>query len=125
VLKSNWFWFIVLGGIVIISAFIALQLRQVPAGYAHIYRDGELTDTVNVAGIFDPFTITLEYEDNINIIAVEQGRIRMISANCPDGTCVRQGWMSGGAFPIVCLPNRIVITLKGGVNENGIDAVVG
>jgi len=125
VLKSNRFWLIILGGIVIISAFIAFLLWQVPASYAYIYHDGRLTETVNVAAVTDPFTITVENGGDKNVIAVEQGRIRMLSADCPDGICVRQGWISGGAFPIVCLPNRVVITLEGATGGSGVDAVVG
>ena len=69
--------------------------------------------------------ITVETSGNKNVIAVEQGRIRMLSADCPDGSCVRQGWISGGIFPIVCLPNRVVITLEHGDNRSNVDAVVG
>jgi len=116
---------ILLGGIVLVSVFIVLIIGQVSASYAHIYHDGKLTDTVNISAITNPFKITVEGGSGNNIIEIEQGRIRMLSADCPDGTCVRQGWISGGVFPIVCLPNRVVITLVGGENRSGVDAVVG
>ena len=119
------FWLILLGVVVIISAIAAFQLGQTSASHAVIYKDGELTDTVNITAVTAPFTKTIESGGNINVIAVEHGRVRMLSANCPDGTCVRQGWISGGVFPIVCLPNRVVITLKGDNNGFGVDAVVG
>ena len=124
-MKSNLFWLILLGVIVILSAIAAFQLGQASASHAFIYKNGELTDTVNVSAVKAPFTITLESGGNVNVIAIEHGRIRMLSADCPDGTCVRQGWISGGVFPIVCLPNRVVITLEGGDNGIGVDAVVG
>ena len=123
-LKSNIFWLILLGVIVVISALAALLPGQTSSSYAYIYESGELTDTVNIAAITAPFTKTIESGGNVNVIAIEHGRIRMLSANCPDGTCVRQGWISGGVFPIVCLPNRVVITLEGSDNEFGVDAVV-
>ena len=119
------FWLILLGVVVVLSAIAALQLGQTSANHAFIHKNGELTDTVNIAAVTAPFTITLESGGNVNVIAVEHGRIRMLSADCPDGTCVRQGWISGGVFPIVCLPNRVVITLDGSDNEFGVDAVVG
>jgi len=111
--------------IVILSAVITFQLGQTSATHAFIYKNGELTDTVNIAEVTEPFTITIEYGGSINVIAVEFGRIRMLSADCPDGTCVRQGWISGGALPIVCLPNRVVVTLEGGDDGSDVDAVVG
>jgi len=118
------FWMILLGVIVILSTIAALQLGQSSASYAFIYKNGELTETVNITTVTAPFKITVENGGNINVIEVEHGRIRMLSADCPDGTCVRQGWISGGVFPIVCLPNRVVITLEGGDNDSGVDAVV-
>ena len=124
-MKSNMFWLILLGVIVILSAIAAFQLGQTSASLAFIHKNGELTDTVNIAAVTAPFTKTIESGGNVNVIAIEHGRIRMLSANCPDGTCVRQGWISGGVFPIVCLPNRVVITLEGDDNGSGVDAVVG
>ena len=119
------FWLILLGVIVILSAIAAFQLGQTSASHAFIYKNGELTDTVNVTAVTVPFIKTIESGGSINVIAIENGRIRMLSANCPDGICVRQGWISGGVFPIVCLPNRVVITLEGSDNGYGVDAVVG
>ena len=124
-MKTNMFWLILLGVIVIISAFAAFQLGQTSSSYAFIYKSGELTDAVNMAAVTAPFTLTLESDSSVNVVEIDHGRIRMLSADCPDGTCVRQGWISGGAFPIVCLPNRVVITLDGSDNEFGVDAVVG
>ena len=46
-----------------------------------------------------------------NTILVEQGRIRVIEANCPDQVCVRQGAISGGYVPIACVPHGLVIDI--------------
>ena len=124
-MKSNLFWLIVLGGVVAISALAIILPGQVSASYARIYHNGELTETVNIIAVTDLYTITIESGNSKNTIAVEHGRIRMQSADCPDGTCVRQGWSSKGAFPIVCLPNRVVIVLDSGESGSGVDAVVG
>jgi len=122
---------IVLGGLLVLSVVSAFLLARVPAGYARVYKDGELIDTVNLFSISELFTIVIEETagtsgaEDLNIIEAEYGRIRMLEANCPDGSCVRLGWASGGVIPIVCLPNRVIITLSGGNNEHDIDAVVG
>lgn len=52
--------------------------------------------------------IEVEYEGRINQIEIQDGKIRMLAANCPDNTCVRMGWLDL-AVPIVCLPNHLVI----------------
>ena len=127
-IKSNRFWLIVLGGIVLVSVIATLLLRQAfavhaPAGLAHIYQNGSLTETVNLVEVSEPYTINIIGGTGFNVIEAERGRIRMLEANCPDGICVRQGWVSGGMIPIVCLPHRVVITLEG--VDTDIDAVVG
>jgi len=97
---------------------------QAPATQASIYSEGLLIQKLDLAGVAEPFTLTVEGGGGFNIIAVERGRIRVSDADCPDGSCVRQGWVSGGVTPIVCLPHRLVIALEGG-SANGVDAIVG
>ena len=58
-----------------------------------------------------------------NTVQAERGRIRMLSADCPDGLCVGMGWSSSPAKPIVCLPNRVTIIIEGG--DAGPDAAAG
>ena len=45
-------------------------------------------------------------------------------ASCPDQVCVKHGFLSSKATPIVCLPNKIVILYSGSVSET-VDAVAG
>ena len=59
-----------------------------------------------------------------NRLRVEDGRVRMIEANCPDRLCVRKGWVRFAGDGIVCLPNRVVVELAG-ADELKLDAVAG
>jgi len=92
------------------------------ADIAKIYLDGELIESIDLRTVREPYEIKTVFEGGINTVEIEQGRIRVISANCPDGSCVRQGWNSGSLSPIVCLPNRLVITVEG---SRDIDAIIG
>ena len=122
-MKSNKFWLVVLGVAVLVSAVTALLLGRAPVSYAHIYHNSVLTDSVNLAAVTESFAIVVESADGFNMIDVERGRIRVSRADCPDGICVRQGWVSSGVIPLVCLPNRLVIMLEGAGAD--VDAVVG
>jgi len=102
---------------------MALLFWHEPARYAHIYENGVLTETISLNSVTGSYTITIDDSLGTNVIEVERGRVRMLQADCPDKTCVRQGWVSGAAMPIVCLPHRVVIILEGGSSD--IDAVVG
>ena len=124
-MKSNIFWVIVLGSVLIVASAAALLLSRTPANFAFVHQDGELTATVNLTDVSDPYMFYAKGIHGTNAISVEQGRIRVFGADCPDLICARQGWVSSGAVPIVCLPNRLVITFEGTLSDNGVDAVVG
>ena len=131
-MKSNKFWIILLGSVIAGSVVVALFLRQAPVSYARIYKDGiQITDTVNLLAVTESYSIVIDSTietgsaEGLNIVEVDHGRIRISNADCPDRICIRQGWVSSGLVPIVCLPNRVVITFEGDSGDTGVDAVVG
>lgn len=63
---------------------------------------------------------TVESENGINVVKIENGAVRVTFADCPDKVCVERGAVSGGAVPIVCLPHKVEIRIADG--ENGADA---
>ena len=123
-MKSNRFWIVLLCGVALISAVTAVILRQGETKWAYVYLDGELIEKVDLSAVSEPYTMLIESEAGTNIIAVENGRIRVSEADCPDGTCIQQGWISGGAVPIVCLPHKLVIELEATARPD-VDAVAG
>ena len=125
---SNKFWIALVGGVLVLSAIAALALGRTPAKYAHVYQNGVLVRTLVLSAYDKPYTFTIECDAGSNAVSVEHGRICVADASCPDGLCVRQGWASRGATPIVCLPHGLVITLDGGKADStntGVDAIVG
>ena len=66
--------------------------------------------------------VTIEQDGHTNTIEIKNGAVRVISANCPDNTCVHQGFISKGSEVIVCLPAKLTITLEGA--ESQLDSVV-
>ena len=123
-LKSNRFWIAVLGGVILVSIATMLMLRKAPANVARIFQEGAQIKRLDLSAVTEPYSFTVESGAGINIIAVENGRIRVLEADCPDGLCVRQGWISSGSMPIVCLPHELIIQLDNG-NSQELDAVVG
>ena len=125
---TNKFWIILICGLLAVSAAAAFLLGRMPARYANIYQNGELVESIDLSGVREPYTITMQCDAGVNIISVEHGRICIMDASCADKSCVRQGWMSSGAAPVVCLPHTLVITLdrgNSGAGDTGVDAVVG
>lgn len=49
-----------------------------------------------------------------NTIEISNGTVRMIDADCPDKICIHTGRISDTGRAIVCLPNRVVVSISGG-----------
>jgi hypothetical protein len=45
-------------------------------------------------------------------VEIKGGRVRVLDSPCPNKTCVSQGWVERPGETIVCLPNRVSITVK-------------
>ena len=85
-----------------------------------IRRDGEVLYSLDLSKETNR-TFVIPYGGSSNTIEIRDGRIRVMEAECPDKVCVRTGWLSSSAIPIVCLPNHLVITFA---SENSdIDAM--
>ena len=91
-----------------------LLLRRADRGtVAVISVNGEEYDRIDLSEVTEAYEMEIETEFGCNTLLVEPGAISVISASCPDKICVRQGKLTGGGMPIVCMPNRLVISLEG------------
>ena len=125
-MKSNKFWLILIGAVLVLSlaASLVIFLGGDKATAALIYQDGVCIRRIDLTGVDAPWSFTVEWEGGYNVVEVDRGRIRVAEADCPDQTCVRQGWRSAGTVPIACLPHKLVIQLEGG-GDNPVDGVAG
>ena len=57
-----------------------------------------------------------------NRLKIADGRADMIWADCPDKLCVHQKAISRDGESIICLPNKLVVSVVGG-EESKLDAV--
>lgn len=67
--------------------------------------------------------LTIGEGEHTNTVAVENGEVLVTEASCPDHICIRQGRISYDGQTIICLPNRLVVTVVGA--DSGPDAVAG
>lgn len=114
---------LVLFGCGILGSWYVLHQKQ-PQKIAEIYQNDTLLHRIDLSQVEDAYTITIEGEHGAqNVILVEPDEISMQSASCPDQLCVKQGAISDGILPIVCLPNHIRISIVSG-EEAGYDVQV-
>ena len=48
-----------------------------------------------------------------NVLEIKDGKAKMVEADCPDKLCMHQKSISSENENIVCLPNRVVVTVTG------------
>ena len=115
-MKKNIIFTAVFSAVIIICAIaFFFFLLNSGGGTAEIYKDGVLIETIDLNNVKQPYEIPIDGGHNIAL--AENGKISMKSADCPDGLCVKQGAISTGAYPIVCLPNKVVIKIRGAETE--------
>ena len=105
------------GAAMLIAGALIQQQRQYNEGRpleAEIVLDGRVVETLPLTG--PPREIKVDSAGTargFNIIRAERGGIAVVSADCPDGACVRQGWIRRAGAGTVCLPHRLVVRIKG------------
>ncbi len=66
-------------------------------------------------------TIPIQTEYGYNLLEIGDQRVRVIEADCPNKLDVKQGYISKVGEIIVCLPNKLVIEIKGIEEDDDID----
>ncbi|MBQ6843695.1 MAG: NusG domain II-containing protein [Agathobacter sp.] len=56
-------------------------------------------------------TIVIENGNAKNVIEIKGGKAYMLEASCPDQLCVDQNEISFDKESIICLPNKVVLTV--------------
>lgn len=90
---------------------------------AVIKQNGKVIKTIDLSAVSEPYEIKAEGDGGYNIILIEKDKISVKDADCPDRLCVKQGAIDGGAYPIVCLPHRLTVSIEQADCE--VDAVSG
>ena len=98
---------------VIIVMFTVITLTKEDGAYVIVRLDGNEIARYSL-------TENGEYELNggTNILRIEDGDAFLVSANCPDHLCVKQGRIDQTGETITCLPNRLTVTVYGAENSD-------
>ena len=102
-------FFVIAAAILIVSIILCTVLWQ-PSDKAtvEVVQDGSVICSFDLNST-DERQFTVVYDGRENTILIEDGKICVTEADCPDQNCVHMGWLHSDSLPIVCLPNRLVI----------------
>lgn len=96
--------------LICIGLSVYLFIPRKPQVTADIVSFGKTIQTVSL-NKNDTFTINTP-GGGYNTIVIQDGKIAVTDASCPDHVCIGFGWCSSG-MPIVCLPNSLIIEFRG------------
>ena len=103
------------------TLFIRRQAFSSTGKYISVQVNGEEIKKI----IFDQKiignTIPINTEYGYNLIEIGDEKVRVIEAECPDKIDVKQGYISRIGETIVCLPNKMVVEIKGLDKDTEID----
>lgn len=110
--------------IIAAAAFLIINYGVKKKGnYAVIKVDGQVIKTLRL----DREETSIEvsgYQGGVNKIMIKDGKVSMTDADCPDKLCVKTGEISKTGETIVCLPHRVVVEIKGSLDDAAVDSVV-
>lgn len=111
-------WILITVVLAVAALFLGIQLFRPPQeeGMVVVSIDGEEFGSWPLSEDH-----TVEIGDG-NRLVIEGRKADMIWADCPDKLCVNQKAISREGESIICLPNKVVVSIVGG-EEREVDAV--
>ena len=103
------------------ASFLLAGVLTRPAAVAVVSAAGQPRFTIDLTRSRQ---LRLEGPAGTTVVAVEGGAIRVLDSDCPQRLCVRQGKITRVGQVIVCVPNRIIIWMRGD-RRGKFDAITG
>ena len=104
--------------LVAVSLLLIVTLTKKSGNVVVVEIDGVISEEfpLSVDGVF-----TLN--GGTNTLVIENGEAYISYSDCPDHTCEKTGRIRYVGQTIVCLPNRLSVTVQGEQTENGVDLI--
>ena len=92
--------------------------------YANIKVDGKVYDNIPLSSFTGEKEFEINNKNDNNIIVIKNDSIQITDANCKDKLCIKQGEISNVGESIVCLPNKVIIEIKGDESDSTSDDMI-
>lgn len=113
--------------IALASVFMLFLVGVRDGGYSEKYVsvqvNGEEVKKVYLGRAVLGKTMAIESDFGYNLLEFKEDSVRVIEADCPDELDVKKGWIDKVGETIVCLPNRMVVEIKGKKGESDLDYI--
>ena len=109
---GDWFIIILFFALITISMKLLWNLPQ--GQYLEIYKNNEILATYSLN---QQITKKINGVKGETKITINNGKVRFSSAPCAKKYCIHQGWINKASQIIICIPNKISISILGS-NKN-------
>lgn len=92
--------------------------------YASIKVDGKLYDNIPLSTNKGEKKLNIKSSSGNNSILIRDNTIKVISADCKDDLCIKQGEISKVGESIICLPHKLIIEIKGDEKDSSSDMIL-
>ena len=58
-------------------------------------------------------TVSIDQKGHINKITIKGGKVSMVFSDCQNQDCIRRGEIENTSQTIICLPNKVVVEIRG------------
>lgn len=122
--KPAWGDGIVIFCVLLLAILITLALGRQASGplSAQITLDGALVGTYELSKLNGPLLVSIDAPYPLSL-ELSQGGVHVAHTHCPGQDCLHTGTISRAGRQIICLPNRLIVTLIGATPEY--DAISG
>lgn len=103
--------------LVSLALWAVVTLTKKPGEYAVVEVGGEEYARYPLS---EDREVVIETENGKNVLVIKDGYADITDATCPDGLCERQRRINNTGETLVCLPNKVTVTVVGG---DGVDFV--
>ena len=105
----------------LLAAGALITLTAVEGDLVEVYIDGVLSESYSLG---EDLTVDIAGVGGVNRLRVKGGEATIEYADCPDGICESHRPISRSGESIVCLPHKVVVTVKSakGANAPDVDA---
>ena len=114
--------------LLVAAAALALLMMLRPSGgealTAVVTLDGVPLAEYRLDSLEEPVIQTLEQAPYPLTIQFQSDGVRILHSHCPSQDCVHTGWIRQAGQQIICLPNKLIISLTG-THAGEFDAVTG
>lgn len=115
--------FIVIATVLGIAAVILAVLYGGNSRPGYAVRVEVNTEVVDILPLGEDIQKEIISENGSNTLVIKDGYASVTQASCPDGICVNHRRISRPGESIICLPNKVVITVISEKETGEVDAV--